>query len=245
MQHVSGNTRYSMFELALATPRVLVNSAAMSRRAWQFWGLLGSASLAFSCSSGQTGSASCASVLSCECESLSGKSFVQADVLTIDDSGVVGLEIDQVLNPNSLLGENDVHRRVVGLLAKSAECNRSGWQQPYVGQRVFASFFVYPEGDASTTPSVSSVLVLPWTDELSLGAGVTVSQSEAPTLSDPETCEAQHPRPATPPCNDTRHIDGGCSISADRAPGTAGGWFTPLLVALAALGIRRRRGGIG
>lgn len=236
-----------MFELALAALRVLVNSAVMTRRAWWvwgLWGLWGSAALIFSCSSGQTGSASCALVLSCECESLAGKSLVQANVLALDDSGLVELEIEQVLNPNSLLGESDVHRRVAGLLVRSAACNRSQWQAPYIGQRVFASFFVYPESDASTTTSVSAVLVLPSSDQLSLGAGVTVALSEAPTLSDPETCEAQHPRPATPPCDDTRHIDGGCSVSALYARRTTGWWLTPLLVALAALAFRRRHRGI-
>ena len=59
MQHVSDNARYDMFELALAMARFLVKSTVMRRRAGQVWGLVVSASLALSCSSGQTGSPSC------------------------------------------------------------------------------------------------------------------------------------------------------------------------------------------
>ena len=85
-----------MFELALAMARFLVKSAVMERRAGQVGGLVLSALLAFSCSSGQTGSPSCVSVLSCECDSLAGKSLVQANVLSVDDSATLVARIIRV-----------------------------------------------------------------------------------------------------------------------------------------------------
>ncbi len=231
-----------MFQLALATPRVPVNNAGMSGRAWQMWGLLVNASLTFSCSSGQTGSPAENLDLSCECVGLVLKDLVQATVVSVDDSGTVELEIEQVLSPNSALNIGDL---VVGRLDLMINCNTMP-SPLHAGDRVFASFSV--DGAVSpsgATTSVSSLLVLPWSDELEFGTGIKVPISDVSALFDPTTCDARYPGPSTRSTFSDRdnlgEDTGDCALSTAHAPRPRRWWFSPLLVGLAALGARRRR----
>ncbi len=199
------------------------------------WGLLASAGLLCSCLSGQTGSADCApSKASCVCEGLAGKSQVQATVVALDGTNAT-LEIEAVLNPNTLLGPGDVHRRVVGTLSTALPCSDAAGTTPNVGDSVFAAFFPYSDAD----PLPADVLVLPWAEHIDLGNGASATLSEAATLSDPESCDNAYPRDSAPPCKDTSSV-GDCALSrATSAPGTPPWWLASLVIGLAARRLRR------
>ena len=208
-----------MFELALAKSAVAQNNGPMKRLAWA---VVASASLAVSCAdSGQTGSAECPPVpLSCECDSLAGKSLVKATVLAID-TGSVTLELEQVLNPSPLLDESDVHRQVLGVLTQSLSCPRTA-----------ATY----SREASSPRDVGEVVVAPWSDAIDPGNGRPLALSDAVSLTDPSTCESRYPRPSTPPCNDTNA--GSCSLSAVHPPRSGALWWA-LFALTATLALRR------
>jgi hypothetical protein len=201
------------------------------------WGLLASAALLFSCSSGQTGSADCApSKPSCVCEALAGKSLTRATLIALDETTAT-LEIQEVLNPNTLLGPADVQRHVVGAISSGPACEGSQRELPRIGDTVFAAF--YPYSDAE--PIAAYALVQPWSESVDIGNATLAPLSDAVALTDPETCDQRYPRYPTPPCNDTSGF-GDCALSPRRpAPTSSAGWFAWLLIGVATLGLRRRR----
>jgi hypothetical protein len=227
-----------MFELALAMRPFVQNNGPMKRLAWA---VVASTLLTFSCAdSGQTGSAECLPTpLSCECDSLAGKSLVKANVLAIDTGSVI-LEIEQVLNPSSLLDESAVDSQVDTVLAGSFACDRTRQVAPQVGDTVFAAFLAYPYREPNAPRNVGEAVLSPWSDTVDIGNGRPLAVSDAVTLSDPSTCESKYPRPTTAPCNDTSTI-GNCALSDVHPPRSA--LWLPLLAVLgvaARLASRRR-----
>ncbi len=206
--------------------------AVMMRRAG---GLVGCVALLAACGSGQTGSADCIpSQASCVCDGLAGKSQVRATVLELNGTSAT-LEIDEVLNPNTLLGPNDVQRRVVGALSTALPCQGAPGATPAVGDSVFATFFPFSDAD----PLPADVLVLPWAERIDLGNGNSASLSEAATLSDPESCDRAYPRDPAPPCDDTGGI-GDCALRrAPAAPGQALGWLGAFVLGSMVRRVRR------
>ncbi len=201
------------------------------------WAALASASLAISCLSGQTGSADCAPVeQSCACDSLAEKSLVKATVLAID-VGSVEIQIEQVLNPNSVLGQDDVNEQLSLTLSSSLSCAPTNRELPLVGDSVFVAFQAYSQPDANAVRYGGEALVRPWSDTIDLGSGVPLLLSDAVALSDRATCEAKYPSPAAPPCDDTSGAVN-CSLSAPPSR-RAGGWA--LAFALFGLAVLRRR----
>lgn len=204
------------------------------------WGALASSVLVSSCGgSGQTGSPDCAWIpRSCECDTLAGKSLVQATVLAID-VGSVRLEVEQVLNPSASFDESDAHLQVQGVLVGSVACIGSAVAPAQMGDVVFATFFPYARQDPNFPRNVGDVVVSPWSDPVDLGNQRPIAVSQAIALADPTTCDQQYPSPSAH-CNDTSGF-AGCSLSDVPASRSSTAWWS--LFAFIALGaaLARRR----
>lgn len=202
------------------------------------WAALACASLAVSCLSGQTGSADCAPVQqSCACDSLAGKSLVKASLLAID-VGSAEIQIEQVLNPNSVFGEADINEQLSLTLSSSVSCAPTNAELPRVGDSVFVAFQAYSQPDSSAVRYGGEAVLRPWSDTVDLGSGVPLPVSDAVALSDRATCLAKYPNPPAPPCDDTSNAFN-CSLSA-LPPPRAGAWPV-LMLALGGLAMLRRR----
>jgi hypothetical protein len=228
------------------------------------WGLLLGGLSALSCgSSGQTGSAACVELYSCECQRVGNQYLARGTLVRLDEDGngrTALVDIEAVLNPDAAFGPDDVHRQISGpatLTARDANgpCSSGAAQDPpRVGDEVLITFDAnnyrqsYCEAcDAECTAECiarastviqTSMVLTPWADDaVEVGNGTALSLSDAIELTNIQTCAERYPR-AQIACNDTPS-DESCALSAVGGRAGAPRAFLALL-AIAAVLWRRR-----